>query len=510
MNGKGARYRFLNMFLVLLLGVAFQAQAEQASDQATAIVGATVIDGNGGPPMADATVVVVGKRITAVGPRASVEVPAGARIVDGTGKFVTPGFVDTNVHISLYGGGRKERKETSVYYREASADLTLESAQMQLKYGITTLRDSYGALLPLMEVRDAIARGDEIGPRMLVAGNIVGWGGPYSLTFALIRENNLSLYEEQFTDFIAQGSGEELMDMYPEELRRAINKYLDKGPDFIKYGGTSHWAIPTLIGFSPAAQQVIVEETHKRGLVAETHATNPEGLRLSIEAGIDLIQHPEVLANRELSDDLVREIRERKIICSMLVNTFTGERWKKHLKEKDAAKKKLAEADEEAAQEGLKRSIKRKKTSAERRQEQRELGLGTEMRRRNAEKLIEGGCIVTLGTDNFAGAAPEFARTPKPISSEPGIGTIIAIEGLVELGMTPSEAIVAATKNGAMACKALDEFGTVEVGKIADLLVLDADPLASISNIRKLGTLMREGQIIDRHKLPTKPIFYKR
>jgi hypothetical protein len=88
----------------------------------------------------------------------------------------------------------------------------------------------------------------------------------------------LSLYEEQFTDFIAQGSGEELMDMYPEELRRAINKYLDKGPDFIKYGGTSHWAIPTLIGFSPAAQKVIVDETHKRGLVAETHATNPEGL----------------------------------------------------------------------------------------------------------------------------------------------------------------------------------------------------------------------------------------
>jgi imidazolonepropionase-like amidohydrolase len=194
----------------------------------------------------------------------------------------------------------------------------------------------------------------------------------------------------------------------------------------------------------------------------------------------------------------------------MLVNTFTGVAWKKHLKEKDAAKKRLAEALEEAAQEGLKRSIKRKKTSAERRREQRELGLGTEMRRRNATKLIEGGCIVTLGTDNFAGSAPEFARTPKRISSEPGIGTIIAIEGLVELGMTPSEAIVAATKNGAMACKALDEFGTVEAGKIADLLVLDADPLASISNIRKLGTLMREGQIIDRHKLPTKPIFYKR
>jgi len=80
--------------------------------------------------------------------------------------------------------------------------------------------------------------------------------------------------------------------MTPEELRAAINKYLDKGPDFLKYGGTSHFSRPTFIGFSPAAQKVLVEETHKRGRAAETHSTI-EGLRLSIEAGIDLIQHPD-------------------------------------------------------------------------------------------------------------------------------------------------------------------------------------------------------------------------
>ena len=517
---QGLRNRTLTispaiLLAVLLILVASSANAAQG-EQVIAVVGATVIDGNGGPPMAEATVVVVDKRISAVGPRASVEVPAGARIIDGTGKFVTPGFVDTNVHISLYGGGRKERKETSIKYRDRAAELTLESAQMHLKYGVTTVRDSYGALIPLMEVRDAIARGDEIGPRMLVAGNIVGWGGPYSITFALIRENNLSLYEEQFTEFVAQGSGEELLDMYPEELRRAINKYLDKGPDFIKYGGTSHWAFPTMIGFSPEAQRVIVEETQKRGLVAEMHSTNPEGLRLSIEAGVDLIQHPEALAGKEISDSLVREIRERGILCSMLINTVTGVAWKKHLKDQQEAKRRIAEQQqeaEEAAKSGLKRSVMREKTSAERRRELTALGrggLGLEMRRHNAEKLIAGGCITTLGTDNAAGSAPEFARRPKAISQEPGIGTIIAIEGLVEFGMTPSEAIVSATKNGAVACKALDEFGTVEAGKIADILVLDADPLADISNIRRLSVVMREGQIIDHDTLPTNPIFYKR
>ena len=104
----------------------------------------------------------------------------------------------------------------------------------------------------------------------LVAGNIVGWGGPCSISFSLIRESECTLLEEQFNDFIAQGSGEELMFMTPEEVRVAINKYLDLGPDFIKYGGTSHFS-PAFIGFSPDVQKVIVDETHKRGLVAETH-----------------------------------------------------------------------------------------------------------------------------------------------------------------------------------------------------------------------------------------------
>jgi imidazolonepropionase-like amidohydrolase len=495
------------MMLAILLAASVQLTG-QSTNNVTAIVGGTVIDGNGGPPLKDAVVLIKDSRIEAVGSRASVSVPEGARVVNAAGKFITPGFVDTNVHISLYGGGAKDRKETAVHYRLQDAELTLEAAQMHLRYGITTVRDSYGALVPLKQVRDAIKRGETPGPRMLVAGNIVGWGGPYSISFALIRENDLSLYEEQFTDYIAQGTGEELMDMYPEELRVAIKKYLDKGPDFIKYGATSHWSFPTLIGFSPEAQKIIVEETHKRGLFAEVHATNPEGLRLAVEAGIDLIQHPEVLADREMSDALVKGIRDRGIICSMLVNTFTGQAWQRHLKSKEAAQGRLKDR-EAAARDGLKRTIQREKTSAEKRREAQELGVSMELRRVNAKKLIDGGCTVTLGTDNYAGSSPEFARSDKPLWQEPGIGTLIAIEGLVELGMTPSQAIVAATKNGALASKALKEFGTIEKGKIADILVLAADPLADISNIRKLDVLVRDGKIIDRGSLPTKPIMYR-
>jgi hypothetical protein len=190
-------------------------------------------------------------------------------------------------------------------------------------------------LPPLVAVRDAIAARRAVGPRILAAGNIVGWGGPYSISFSLTREGSLTPFQEQVNDEISQGVGEDLVDLDVSELRTAIRAYLDKGPDFIKYGGTAHFMRPAFIGFSPEAQKAIVEEAHGRGKVAETHATTIDGLRLSIEAGIDLIQHPELMGTRELPDSLVRAIVDRKIVCSMLTNTITGDAWKKHLKDRE-------------------------------------------------------------------------------------------------------------------------------------------------------------------------------
>jgi imidazolonepropionase-like amidohydrolase len=169
-------------------------------------------------------------------------------------------------------------------------------------------------------------------------------------------------------DEVSQGVGEDLVDLEPEELRRAIRAYLDKGPDFIKFGGTAHFARPSFIGFSPEAQKAIVEEAHQRGRVAETHSTTPDGLRLSIDAGIDLIQHPEMLGTREMPDALVRAIVERKIVCSMLANTITGDAWKKHLKDRDEALAKRAEAEKKSA-------TTRARTAAEIRQRQTEEGV---------------------------------------------------------------------------------------------------------------------------------------
>lgn len=482
----------VTLSVIALMLVRPSAQPQHAP---VALVGATVVDGNGGAPIQDAVVVIDGARIKAVGPRASVTIPAGAQQVDARGRWIIPGMIDTNVHLSLY-GGQNDRYETMVRYQPRDADIVLEAAQIDLSYGVTTVRDSYGALGPLTKVRDRIARGEAVGTRILAAGNILGWSGPYSFSFSRVT-GQLTLFQEQMNDYIAQGGGEELMDMTPDELRVAIDRYLDKGPDFLKYGGTSHWENPTYIGFSPEAQKVIVDEAHKRQKAAETHSTSVEGLRLSIAAGIDGIQHPELLDARDMPDDLVSQIVQRHLYCSMLASSITGPAWERHLKSRKEAEEKRAQAAKEAL-----RGLPHEQTTWEKRKLAADLGEEMEARRRNAQKLIKAGCITTPGTDSYWAAAPELSRTPKPPEQDHGIGTIMAIEGFVELGMTPAQAITAGTKNGAIAARRLNDLGTIEAGKLADLVVLTADPLADIHNIRKVADVYKEGQRVDRAHLP--------
>ena len=134
----------------------------------------------------------------------------------------------------------------------------------------------------------------------------------------------------------------------------------------------------------------------------------------------------------------------------------------------------------------------------------------TALRRANAEQLIKGRCIATPSTDTHLSSPPEFLCTPRiDLHAMPGRRRWRQSKVSL-LGMTPSQAIVAATKNGAIASRGLRDFGTLAAGKLGDSLILDADPIADIHSVRKLSLVMRDGRIIDRDKLPEKPVWTKR
>ena len=322
--------------------------AAAATAPPLSITNVTVIDGTGAAPQAHMTVRIEGGRIVDIAP-ASTRATRGNSQIDGSGRFLVPGFFDNNAHLTVY--GQPARRDTSAKYGDRNEELALEFAQRTLKAGVTTLVDSYGVLPPSILVRDRINRGEAVGSRLLLAGNILGWGGPFSITFSLTKDADLSLFEEKWNDLLAQGAGEDLADMTPDELRTAMNTYLDKGVDVIKYGGTSHFMRPSLIGFSPRQQAVIVEEAHKRGKPVQTHATSSEGLRLSVEAGLDLIQHPEMMS-RDLPDDLIQLIVSKGVYCGMRANLITGEARARHLSERAEAEAKIAKMPPAATDRG--------------------------------------------------------------------------------------------------------------------------------------------------------------
>jgi imidazolonepropionase-like amidohydrolase len=493
-EAEALQMRWFIFAISLCAGTAAGGFAE-AAEQAPALIitNVTLIDGTGVAPQPHMNVRVESGHLVEIA-RTPVKMAAGDVKIDGTGKFLVPGFFDNNAHLTVY--GQPARRDTSAKYGDRNEELALEFAQRTLKAGVTTLVDSYGVLQPSIVVRDRINRGEAVGSRLLLAGNILGWGGPFSITFSLTKDADLSLFEEMWNDLLAQGMGEELADMTPEELRVAMDDYLDKGVDVIKYGGTSHFMRPSLIGFSPRQQAVIVAEAHKRGKPVQTHATSSEGLRLAVEAGIDLIQHAEMMS-RDLPDDLIQLIVSKRIFCGMRANLITGDAWLHHQSQRADAEARIAKMPPAT-------------TSAEKWRRTEMLQETFEIQRRNAIRLISVGCRVTPATDSYLGDAPEFRRVVKTEELEPGSGTVLAIEGLVELGMTPMQAIVAATANGAGAAYRSRDLGTIEKGKVADLILLEADPLANIHNIEKVSAVVAQGRVVDLGSLPEHPIFFRK
>jgi len=346
-----------------------------------------------------------------------------------------------------------------------------------LKNGLTTIFDTLGMRRPLVAVRDKIASGNVVGSRVFCAGWIVGLDGLFSPDFSPRAAEILSAaLVERLNGECAENVGPALSWMAPDQVALEIRNYIAKGIDFVKYAACEHrWGDPTTsLVFSPRVQKAIVEETHRAGLTAQAHASSLESLLAAVEAGCDLVQHCNITGPFPIPQETLELMVKRR--TGAVLFPFTARRFDWIMKncEIDRAYFKASDI--------------------------------------NCHNLLKAGAMLMLANDGSVWG-PEIASDPRRSKFwvAPGEDDLSTLEGghfvwlkaMEEKGMAPAEMLKAATHNIAIAYGKDKDLGSLEPGKIADLIILDKNPFQSAENYRSIRTIIKDGAVVDRDSLPT-------
>ena len=450
-----------------------------ASSDMVAVVGGTVIDGNGGKPINEGVILIEGKRIAAVGDR-STQIPSRAKQIAAAGKFVIPGLM--NACACLVDG---VYPTTLIRFDGRYDEVAIEAAQIALRGGVTTVFDTWGPRDSLIKARDAINQGLVTASRIQLAGNIVGYDGPFSDDF---RPQHRAAVPDAFAARIdsawQHNVGQALGAMSVEQVRQEIRKYARSGINFLNYAVTDHRAGAVhYIVFSPRVQRVIVEEAHRGELpVMGFSPMTEEALVLTLDAGIDLTF---VVLNASISAETVQLIAERRIPCGFSAGTRKASEWFHQRAKSNPANPYFA---------------------------------SQEIGNRNARALIEAGAVPLMlagggvysadymNSSVWQDVQNEWYPPGERSNCMLGESHFYWLQAMQDNGMKPMDALMAATRNIAKAHKLDSDLGTLEQGKFADLLILDRNPLESAEHYRTISLVMKEGKLVDRDALPTQKL----
>jgi imidazolonepropionase-like amidohydrolase len=446
--------RFLGFVQALLLAVCWTSVAQASS---LAITHVTIIDATGGEPVSDGVILIDGDRIVAAGPASQVRIPRGTRVLDKTGKFAIPGLMDANVH--LFGN---LDSDILIRFRGRYDEIILETAQLALKSGLTTVFDTWGPLPDLQAVRDRINAGKATGSRIFLAGNIIGWGGYFSEDF---RYEAKPFYRKDFVEYVdnrwSQGVGRELQWDSAEEIGEKVAAYAARDVDFLKYGSNAHRGVGQL-SFSQGAQSAIVAAGHAAGKTVQAHVHTPQGIEMAMNAGVDILTHCDSTCERTIPKSMIAQIAAKGITCSVMPAKIPG----------------TAPDDSD------------------------------KITQTNIKNLVDAGIPVMLSTDAIVEYPFQTSATPRPLGgpNKMGEGQFLALQGLEDIGIDPMKILQIATINIAKGYKKDKDLGSIEPGKLADIVILDANPLSAAANYRKLNTVIKNGQVVDVARLPTAPL----
>ena len=409
----------------------------------------TVIDATGAPPQPDMTVIITGDHITNLGKTGKTRVPKGAQVIDAKGKFLIPGLWDMHVHLSI---------------------ASESSLPAFIANGVMSVRDMGGDLSQIDGWRKNIASGVLMGPRIFRAGPLVD--GPKKTAMYRLAVNN------------------------PTEARQAVGSLKQQGVDFIKV----HNRVPRDAYFA------LADECRKQGIIFVGHIPRGISAEEASDAGQRSIEHTETLVEaaafqqgstaKSPEEALATYTDERRKalfakfaengtwFCPTLIEyrNFAFETDTSVLD--DPRQKYLAPATKEYIEKFFPappRNTPVEQYAGRRALFQRLLGLVGEMQR--------AGVGILAGTD------------PPARGVFPGFSLHDELALLVQAGLTPMEALQAATRNPAKFFGKVDSFGTVERGKIADLVLLEANPLENIQNTRKIAAVVFGGKLIPKLEL---------
>jgi len=395
--------------------------ADPDPNHVVAIVGATLIDGNGGTPLGDSAVVIRGEKIIAVGKRGAINIPAGAEMIDAKGLTLLPGLIDSHFHID--------------------GDDPLPS--LYLTHGITSVRDPG----QWTEAYDVARKGPAPVPRLFLCGPHLDSPPPaYPTDSFIVRD--------------------------AEETRNAVNRFADEGASAIKV----YFRLPL------ALIKVATETAHARGLPVTSHLEIVDATD-AIRAGVDGVEHATsfgtaLLPLREaekyrqavLADNNARREGRYQVWNSVDLNSPRATALFKLIVERGTVVSPTLAVFER--QEGDK---------------------DTKAMHVHAFKQMEAfvGHAFRAGAHVVVGSHSDVPHAKR------GWAYQRELELLVEAGLTPMQAIVAGTMENARFFRVTDRLGSIEAGKLADMLLVEGDPSKNISDMRRVKRVMLNGKWIE-------------
>ena len=407
----------------------------------TLIRNGTLIDGNGGAPMANAAVLLENNRIRAVNDQRSITLPhADILEIDAHGGFILPGFIDCHVHLVL-----EDLTINKLLSTPLSLTLikSLDHMRRTVYAGVTSVRDAGGADLGL---KQAVEQGLVLGPRMQISITILGMTGGH-VDYMMPSGNEYKLFPAYPGRPDGQCDG-------VDEVRKKVREVLRAGAEVVKVctsGGTmSPNDHPSFTQFSPDELSVIVQEAaYHGGKKVMAHAQGLEGIKNALHVGVHSIEHGIYLDDEAIE---MMVTRGTYLVPTLLAPVYTLE---KHSETSD-----LPEW-------GIRKM--------------REI---IDINLESIARAHEAGVQIAMGTDS--------AVSPHGMN-------LRELSLMCQIGMTPMEAIVAATKVAACCLEWEEKVGTVEPGKLADIVVSEQDPLTqidSLANNDNIIMVFKDGQVL--------------